>query len=56
MYAQPMTTQQINLKKLKNVVKFKIFAVGEPGSNVGIFSWFFIFGLCLPKRTLLQTY
>ena len=34
MYAQAMTTQQINSKKFKN---FEIFAVGEAGSNAGIF-------------------
>ena len=51
-----MTTQQINSKKIKNFVNFEIFAVGEPGSNVGIFSWFLFFWLCLLKRTLLQTY
>ena len=28
----------------------------EPGLNVGIFPGFLVFGLCLPKRTLLQTY
>ena len=51
-----MTTQQINSKKFKIFLNFEIFAVGEPGSNVSIFSWFLVFGICLPKRTLLQTY
>ena len=56
MYAQAMTTQQINSKKLKKFVNFEIFAVGEPRSDVAIFLRFLVFGLCLPKRAFLQTY